>query len=273
MFLCLAMAPAGPSCDARSRHLRGDNIDREDDSFAGLYISRFRLYFRAESAIPPGVENGRHASDKVDKTLSLGKAMSMDRENARRDAVAPYELWSDLEGATWQVVAMLGTVDGRREVVGVTIRSAYDSTDGADLRFADLLPPSDGSGTVQPKPVTTKVLRAPFASLLERLRLQGIEPAPVAVSAPIRMDDAFIDFEFDDGEERSSGARINAQVVADVYLRAYADGLPPTQAVAAHFGISHDSAAARVRRARAKKLLPPAKRGAASGGGSPVRED
>lgn len=197
----------------------------------------------------------------------------MKQKRVSSDAAASYEMWTDVDGVTWQVTALLGTVDGRCEVIGMTIRSAYDPTDQADLEFADLLPPADGSGSVQPKPITTKVLRAPFASLLERLRLKGTEPSPVAISAPIRMEDAFIDFEFDAGDSRSSGSRIDAQDVADVYLRAYEQGLPPTQAVAAQFGITHDSAAARVRRARAKKLLPPAKRGAASGGGSPVRED
>lgn len=197
----------------------------------------------------------------------------MDSENFGSDATAPYEMWTDAGGVRWQVTALLGTVDGRREVVGVTIRSAYDPDDQADLRFADLLPPSDGSGSSQPKPVTTGVLRAPFASLIERLRVRGLESDIEAVNSPIRLIDPPVDFEFEGSEDRSSGARIDPQYVADVYLRAYAVGLPPTQAVAAHFGITHDSAAARVRRARAKKLLPPAKRGAASGSEPSVQED
>lgn len=182
-------------------------------------------------------------------------------------------MWTDAEGATWQVSAFLGVVNGRREVVGVTIRSAFDPTNAEDWRFADVLPPADGSGVIQPKPITTKVLRAPLASLIERLRVQGMNPDLAAVAAPIELLDSSVDLEFDDGQDEAGGARISAQRVADVYLRAYADGLPPTQAVAAHFGITHDSAAARVRRARVKNLLPPAKRGAASGVEPAVRGD
>jgi hypothetical protein len=193
----------------------------------------------------------------------------MDSADADRRDSTPYEMWTDADGSKWQVAGMLGNVDGRREIVGVTIRSAYDSTDQTDQRFADLLPPSDGSGSMQPSPVTTKVLRAPFGSLLDRLRLQGAEHLET-IQSPIRLAE---EFTLDDGEDRPSGTRINAQAVADVYQQAYADGLAPTRAVAAHFGITHDSAAARVRRARAKNLLPPAMPGKASGGGSPVRED
>lgn len=55
------------------------------------------------------------------------------------------------------------------------------------------------------------------------------------------------------------------ETAAAVYQRARSEGLPPTKAVAAHYGISHGGASNLISRARAAGLLPPTSPGVSTG--------
>lgn len=55
------------------------------------------------------------------------------------------------------------------------------------------------------------------------------------------------------------------KTAAEVYQRARSEGLPPTKAVAAYYGISHGGASNLISRARAAGLLPPTSPGVSTG--------
>ncbi|MFG2046058.1 hypothetical protein ACGFIW_01340 [Micromonospora sp. NPDC048935] len=55
------------------------------------------------------------------------------------------------------------------------------------------------------------------------------------------------------------------KTAAEVYQRAKSEGLPPTKAVAAHYGISHGGASNLISRARSAGLLPPTSPGVSTG--------
>jgi len=179
------------------------------------------------------------------------------------------ELWTAPDGGRWLLtVTAWAVVDGRMEPAGVELRSVRHSpAPGGPDRDAwarGILPPSswhdtDHIGGREPLPVTATAWRAPsLAELLASIRKRLAEDRADAVGegAPgLRTWRA---------TKRRRGAVTQADVV-EVYLEAWAAGLPPSKTVATELHLSRDAAYQRVRRARAEGLLPKTKPGHASG--------
>lgn len=124
----------------------------------------------------------------------------------------------------WQIV------DGRPECVGLHLTSTGQ-------------PEQPALGV----PVTFGLVRdTKFTELIRRDRAAIVdEHAPPPAPTLMR---------------RSARARL--EETARIYREAYAAGLPPTQAVADHFGITRGGASSLVARAREAGLLPPTSPGA-----------
>jgi hypothetical protein len=178
------------------------------------------------------------------------------RDDAPGDSTQDALLWPDDQRGPWLIVVTWAGIAGRLEPVGLEIRG-YREGD-----WPTVLPARDQDPAIL---TTTTVRELPFATIVAELRRQR---------AAQHAD--FIDFLAAQPENqaqadqeslrrlRSAGTRRHAEVaeVAEVYRQAWeVNGLPPTRAVAAHFGISQSAAAKRVSRARQAGYLPLTTRG------------
>jgi len=181
---------------------------------------------------------------------------------SKEDAPGPEPalLWPDEHTGPWLIQVMWAPVNGRREPVGLEIRSCR----GRDDPWPPELPACDQS----PPVLTTTVLRKlPFATIVADLRRENAEG-----------DIGFYDsLEGQPGFDRATLQRLKAAAAAEmaaprretgqlsevaaVYRQAWEDGRSPTQAVADHFSISQSAAAKRVSRARQVGYLPLTTRG------------
>jgi hypothetical protein len=169
-------------------------------------------------------------------------------------------LWPDEHIGPWLIQLMWALVKGRREPVGLEIRSCWGQDDAS--------PPGLPAYDQSPPVLTTTVLRKlPFATIVADLRRQNAEG-----------DIGFYDsLEGQPGFDPAELRRLKSAAAADmaaprretgrlaevaaVYRRAWEEGRPPTEAVARHFTISQSAAAKRVSRARQAGYLPPTTRG------------
>jgi hypothetical protein len=178
------------------------------------------------------------------------------RDDAPGDSTQDALLWPDDRRGPWLIVVTWAGIRGRLEPVGLEIRG-YREGD-----WPSVLPTRDQGPAIL---TTTTVRELPFATIVAELRRQR---------AAQHAD--FIDFLAAQPENqaeadqewlrrlKSAGTRRHAEVaeVAEVYRQAWeVTGLPPTRAVATHFGISQSAAAKRVSRARQAGYLPLTTRG------------
>jgi hypothetical protein len=185
---------------------------------------------------------------------------------SREDAPGPEPalLWPDEHSGPWLIRVMLAPIKGRREPVGLEIRSYR----GRDEAWPPELPVWDQN----PPVLTTSVLRElPFATMIADLRRETaagdielydrLEGQPgfhtEAERAELRQLKSAAAADLAAPRRNTTGLR----EVAAVYRQAWKGGRPPTQAVADHFTISQSAAAKRVSRARQAGYLPPTTRG------------
>lgn len=189
---------------------------------------------------------------------------------------APFEWWPDSVDGPFRVFVHTETLRGRLEVVGITITSAHGSSLQSSIEmYADA---SDSAAT-EPTKLTSEVLRGPLGAVIERLRSRIIQQSAGeegdqpegADNIVLSLETPELEFFADDASvleedvpRATSHARIPQALIAQAYKEAHALSSSPTLAVSKRFGISYDSAASRVMRARKAGLLPPTQRGSAA---------
>lgn len=199
---------------------------------------------------------------------------------------APYELWPDPDHGPFRITVDVATVGDRREVVGVAITSRHP--DAVDENAAGEMW-GESRGLPGPAKLTSDILRGPIGAVIKRLRnrtlerdepvAEDAEPTPLTLGLVAPLADALISEGSAIGDEHDasnggrSRKRISPQDVARVYTVACRQVEAPTQFVADHFGITHASAAARVKRARKQRLLPPTGQGVAAGAATQDEQD
>jgi hypothetical protein len=177
-----------------------------------------------------------------------------------RSLLMPHELlWPDVDNGPWLVSAAFGRVDGRAEVVGVTLESL--GSPALVRRFGDAGSPEQ----VLPHALTTDVWRRlPIGRLMAQARASwkdGLGRSGLLLENPAAAEA---------WERPRRRGQVDLAQVAEVYLRAQRVGRPPTEAVRLAFGpMSKSAAAQRVSRARQQGLLAPTGRGRSSGEPAP----
>lgn len=205
-----------------------------------------------------------HSDGKVvDKSSPQGQGVCMPtRRRPPLPPGRPGRLWPDPRRGPWLIEATFGTVDGRAECIGVSIRSHRDTWVATDDWLKGILPAGSGpeaaaEGSPDPLPITSQVLRSvPLLKIAADLRQQWADEVITAGRATERAIRAW--------KRPRDRASISLEDVARVYRDAWTRGASPTLTVADTFHISRSAASKRVARARSAGLLPATRQGRAS---------
>jgi hypothetical protein len=176
------------------------------------------------------------------------------RGMASRDIASVSSRWPDTIQGPWHITSHFGIVNGRRECVGLDVRSFKEAGEGEGKRKVPLRPGASY------QVVTASVIRSLPVATLVRSNRQGLadiaahvaaDPATSAENREMLTERA--------AELRSSTRRLYdaehfAQVAA-IYSKAWEAGDAPTRAVAEQMKATRSAAAKWVARARQLGML------------------
>lgn len=176
------------------------------------------------------------------------------RGMASRDIASVSTRWPDTGQGPWLITNHFGIVNGRRECVGLDVRSFKEAGESDDKRKVPLRPGASY------QVLTASLMRSLPVATLVRNNRQGLADIAAHVAAdPATSAEIREMLTERAGELRSSTRRLHDADhfgrVAAIYSRAWEAGDPPTRAVAKEMNATRSAAAKWVARARQLGLL------------------
>lgn len=149
----------------------------------------------------------------------------------------------------WKVVFHIASVDGRKECVGIDVRSFDSDEEVEDPRPLLETRVENVSGPVLRRIPVADLLDQVREDLRSSLKSAGIEPDEIRI-LPSEEAGGRV------GRPRTYSVK-HYEAVAHVYLVSWKAGFPPTKAIQQHFDVSFSKAARWVREARKLGLIGP----------------